>query len=91
MSNTNMLFLALMGIAFIIWVFLMIRMLFGLKRIADARRQAKAQGYFAGLGTTISVFAGFLTAPEHRKERNRVLLATVAMFATIFLQMFMLR
>ncbi|MCP5085203.1 MAG: hypothetical protein GY952_00110 [Rhodobacteraceae bacterium] len=90
MSNAHIAILILMGLAFIVWAVLWFRALFKLKRIADQRRQEAGRGYFSGMGVTFLVFAEFLTAPEHRKDRNRVGIATGAVFAIIILQLVML-
>lgn len=91
MSGADLGYFAALGLVFAIWAFVWFRALFGLKRIADARRRALGISYFTGIGITLSVFAEFLSAPEHRAQRRQVLVWTALIFALILFRLWTLR
>lgn len=79
--------LAVQGAIFLLWAFLMFRALFRLWGMAERERDRRGLGYFGGIGMTFEMFAAFAAAPEHRKERNRIIFVTLVLFATIGAQM----
>lgn len=79
--------LAIMGVIFVVWVITMMRILFGLKKIADVRRKEENAGLLRSQGITNEIFLEFLKKPEHRQNKRRALLLTALLFAVIILQM----
>lgn len=80
------LWLILMGVVFVIWGFVWFRVLFGLRRISDARRLSEGAGYGRGLVIVLQTFGDFLRAPEHRRWRRQVFGWTALLFAIILLR-----
>ena len=77
---TNVL-LAVQGIVFALWGFLMFRTLFRLR----ARAVARSGQAFPGLGATLESFGAFLTDPVFARDRRLLGAVTLAMFALIAL------
>lgn len=71
--------LAVQGLVFLLWAVLMFRGLFALRRRAVAR----SGRMIPGPGATLDGFAAFLRDPEFRRERNRLGLVTVLLFALV--------
>ncbi|RMD93942.1 MAG: hypothetical protein D6811_03920 [Alphaproteobacteria bacterium] len=84
MSVFEAIWLGLMAIAFVAWVVTMMRTLYRLKARADERlRESRGGGLGTGIANTATTFGEFFTRPEWRRERLRLLLLTVVLFAII--------
>ena len=83
MATVDLFWLLLMGVVFVIWAFVWFRVLFGLRRLSNARRLEERAGYFRSLAIVVATFGAFLSAPEHRRWRRQVFGWTALLFAII--------
>lgn len=83
MDAGRILLLAVQGVVFVAWAVLMFRTLFRLRAIASERRAASGGGFLAGFGHTLQTFRDFAVRPVHRRDRRRLILLTLLMFALI--------
>lgn len=79
MTNGHMVVLAIQSVIFVYWAFLMFRTIFGLRKRIAARTGAAIPGPFE----TLKEYKTFLTAPDDRKARNQLGIATLLVFVSI--------
>jgi hypothetical protein len=83
MGTGQIVTLSLMGVVFVLWAAHMFVYLFRLRRDATERMQRDGAGPFARFAYTLATFRDFAVAPRYRRDRNRLALLTVLMFASI--------
>ncbi len=81
MTPLAIVWLGIVGGAFLLWAVQMLRCLFTLMREASGAEQRRSGRVFPGARVTLAGFADFVRAPRHRAARRRLLWLTVAVFA----------
>lgn len=83
MNTLNIVTLVLLAVLFLLWCFLMFRMLWQLTLRSRARLDETGGGYFTWVGHSLSTFRSFATSPEDKVERRRIYLVTALLVAAI--------
>lgn len=83
MSPLNLTSLVVMTLLFVIWAVVMFSTLWRLTRLSMDRLNETGGGYFTWAGHSLAAFGAFLSSPDYKKERRRLLLLTALLFASI--------
>ena len=83
MGLAGILFLILMGLVFAAWTAAMFLALWRISKRSEEDLKRTGGGYFTWAGHSLRAYAEFLTSDKDRRERRRLLLLTLVMFAVI--------
>jgi amino acid transporter len=83
MSTPGLIVMIASSAIFLLWAGLMFTTLWKLSRHAAKRLDETGGGYVRWAGHSLGSFGAFLSEPDFKKDRRRLLLVTLLLFASI--------
>lgn len=81
MSTWNIIWLATLGVLFVLWSFMMFRMLWQISRYLPPSDEDLRRGFLFGRAQRLKAFFAYFQDPAHKPFLKQVALATIAILA----------